>query len=236
MMCSGLSDKRGGVVRAVRVGWGVMMVAGLAGSVVMGGGCQIGGSSTQGKENNRLREQVQTLTAQVDQLTKERDDLAGKLAEAARVGGVGSGGSGGSVGSMNAQVMEAMPRVQKLEIDSLSGLRPTLTSRPGSAAESVVVYVVPRDGRGRFMQVAGELRVRARVLRGGAEIASVERKLNPIEVRDAYRSGVMGTHYEVEMKFDAPVKREGNEGHEIQAEFVDGVTGREVKVELVKGA
>lgn len=236
-MQGGRSGLRGLARASMMTMWGT----GLVMPLVMGGGCQIGGSSTQGKENDRLRDEVQKLTAQVDQLTKEREDLAGKLAEVGRVGGVAGVGSGGNQGSMTAQVMEAMPRVQKLEIDSLSGLRPTLSSRPGSAAESVVVYVVPRDGRGRFVQVAGELRVRVRVMRGsggsggGAEIARVERTLNPLEVRDAYRSGIMGTHYEVEMKFDAPVKREGNERHEIQAEFVDGLTGREVKVELVKG-
>jgi len=193
-------------------------------------GCRIGGSSGVSAENDRLRAEVVDLSDRIKLLEGERDELKVKVAELAEARAM----------TMPQEVLEALPRATTISIDGLSGFTPTDPSAP---ATGVVAYFTPKDGRGRFVQVAGTIKVEALVaaaeIGAGSEprlVGSVS--LNPAQVRDAYRSGLLGTHYTVEFPMQEAVARGPAEGPTLilRAEFMDGLTGQVHRAErLIPG-
>lgn len=173
-------------------------------------GCTVGGSSTVAAENDRLRREVMQLNEKVAELEGERTELATKL--------------GATGGGLSVEAVRAMPVVTDLEIGMLSGFAPSDRVTP---ATRVDVYVTPRDGRGRFMQAVGTLRVVA--TGGGGTLASAT--LTPGELREAYRAGIMGTHYTIEMPLSAPVVRDPGPDLVLHVEFDDAVTGKTHRTE-----
>jgi hypothetical protein len=63
-----------------------------------------------------------------------------------------------------------------------------------------MVFIQPRDGRDRFLQIVGELKV---VIADPSGATLATRRLSAIEVRDAYREGPFGAHYLVEFHLDS---------------------------------
>lgn len=196
-------------------------------------GCRFGGSQSASAANDELRKKVIEQDKRIADLEGERDELKVKLAEAQRV----------REGALPADVLEALPRCTRIEIGTLSGFEP---KDPKMAAGSVVAYIVPRDGRSRFVQVVGTLKVVALILpatldQAGAAspeqhvLAAAERTLGPGEVRDAYRSGIAGTHYEVEVPLREPLS-DRSARVLIRAEFLDALTGQVQKAEWMKPA
>lgn len=140
------------------------------GAVCVSAGCRVGG----GGDPDAARKRVIELEKELAAITGERDELRAKLAAA---------GTG-------ADLASALPTPVSLEIDRFSGFD---AGGADPASRVFRAYVRPLDGRGRFVQVLGSLNVR--LTRGGAPIAA--RTLTPDELRDAYRSNMLGTHYEV---------------------------------------
>ncbi len=184
--------------------------------VVLGAGC----SDRVAKENDRLRARVADLEREVARTAGERDGLRVKLAELSR----------GAPAALGDEALDALPRCTSLHIGWLSGLTPTDRAAP---ATGVVVYLEPRDGRGRFVQAVGTLRVEVVALAGslgdeshnGARVIA-SATLTPLMVREAYRSGVLGTHYEVAMELASPVERaRGEPMLVIRASYEDAATG-----------
>jgi hypothetical protein len=124
-----------------------------------------------------------------------------------------------------AQIASAMPAVVGVEIDGLSGPSPR-------DARKVIVYVLPRDGRGRFTQVVGTLAVHVLVREDAAadgsaaerKIASLE--LSPGQLRDAYRSGFTGTNYMIEVDVGDAGQSPGNATLVMRAQLTDLLTGK----------
>ncbi len=135
-------------------------------------GCRIGGSDSTEAVLNQLRAENSDLQKQVKSLTQERAELQAKL-----------GTSIETSRTLTTQEMAALPRCSSISIDSLSGIAP----RTGQ----LDFYVKTLDGKHQFVQVVGNMSLR--ILKGTELV--LETKLNPIELRDAFRTGFSGTFY-----------------------------------------
>lgn len=56
---------------------------------------------------------------------------------------------------------------------------------------------------------------------------------SPRKLRDAYRSGLLGTAYAAELKFDAPISDRTSKLL-LRVEFIDAITGQTHRTELVR--
>jgi len=84
-----------------------------------------------------------------------------------------------------------LPRMTALQIHRYSRL--VIESDASGILE---IWLDPRDGRGRFIQMAGPLSLHLAVVTPGGDLETLLRQdLSAAEVRDAYRSFVTGTHY-----------------------------------------
>lgn len=146
-------------------------------------GCRfhVGGESTVEAENQRLREELMERDKTINALTMERDELKGKLDDLTRTPPF----------APMAGIIEATPKLTRLTVSD----RSVITDR-----RKVMVYVQPRDGRDRFLQIVGELSV---TVADAAGTTLGTKRLSAIEVRDAYREGPFGPHYLVEMQLEA---------------------------------
>lgn len=176
-------------------------------------------------EADELRQRLEEARRELASVRAERDEALATLAEAERVR-LATGGE------LSAEVAAALPRCAGVEIDRLSG--------PTPAFDAVEVYVRPFDGRRRFVQVVGRLRVRAdAVPSAGSESAMPPRmlgqaELGPGELREAYRSSVMGTHYAVRVPVEAGAwPTEGSVA--VSVELLDALSGRVHRAESLIG-
>lgn len=176
-------------------------------------GCRVGGGSLEA-ENDRLRRERHELLEEMAVLRAERDELRAKTRELVLL----------HRSDFDLQVLDAIPRVASIEIDGLSGLVP---AQPGVDVRAVRVHVRPLDGRRRFTQAVGVLTVSCELIPPpGLDVPArtVARTLSPAELRDAYRSGIAGTHYTVELPLSVPASdRRGT--LLLRAELRDALTG-----------
>lgn len=199
-----------------------LTLAAVAGVLFALPGCRVGGGRDVEKVNDELRRENLDLKQQVETLTRDRDDLRAKLADEAQA----------RLGALKPEVLEALPVCAGLEIEKLSGLGPAERS---AAATGVVVYLRPFDGRDRVVQVVGTVDVEATWLPGGAGKGEAPRtiaraRLEPAQLREAYRSGLMGSGYTVELPLEAPIAARAGT-LVIRAEFADALTGKVWKAE-----
>jgi hypothetical protein len=176
-------------------------------------GCRIGGGSIEA-ENDRLRRERHDLIERIADLQAERDELRAKVHELGLR----------QDPTLPDEALDALPRVAAIEIDSLSGLVP---ARPDADAHSVRLYIRTLDGRRRFTQAVGTLRVSCELLPPPGHDSpprTANRTLTPAQVREAYRSGLVGTHYTVELPLAIPAEeRRGT--LVLRAELHDALTG-----------
>lgn len=208
------------------------------GGVVVALACVLGGCHSGPKnfenENDTLRAQVMDLQDKVTSLEAELGEAKGKINELQEVlAGTGEGPA--------KEVLEALPRCAGIEIGRLSG--PIDKDGEPGYPESIEVYVRPYDGRQRFVQVVGAMTVEVRYLpasaAGGADDETLEAgvkggsatgvllgrvRLDPSGLREAYRSGFMGTHYTVAITPPADV-RVSDGAIVLSAVLLDRVTG-----------
>ncbi|MGD9692924.1 MAG: hypothetical protein AB7G17_04995 [Phycisphaerales bacterium] len=146
-------------------------------------------------ENDDLRRRVTALESELEGARARAVEAEAKLLEFAR----------SRESTEQGRALEALPRTAGISIGRYSGfVRPDLGDQPNA----IDVYVKPFDGRQRFVQVAGSLRVEALLLpeQLGAESAdSAGRRLavlelTPEQVREAYRSSPLGTHYYIRLE------------------------------------
>lgn len=173
------------------VGAAVLLAASLTGC-----GIRIGGNATISAENDRLRDENADLKTKVEEL-ELRDEEFRRKVEA-------------TPANPSVDAVAALPVLTTFEIASTAHTRPAREGRPSAA----VVYLTCRDGRDRAIQITGTLRVV--VSANGAVVA--ERTLNPLELRDAFRSGLSGGGYTVEV----PLPTDHTASAVVEAEFTDG--------------
>lgn len=181
--------------------------------------CTVGGGSLSA-ENDALRRQNLDLKSRVEALEGSNRELTAKLSEQSAPG-------------VSAEVQQALPRITGIEIEFLSGLTPADHALPATGA---VVYLRPFDGLDRFTQAVGTLKLQVLALPQSLASAKpsliAESTFPPLALRDAYRSGLTGTHYTFELPLSAPLNRAANDLL-IRAEFSDAVTGQTLRAERI---
>ncbi len=187
------------------------MVMATALSLALTTGC--GSFKRVSRENDRLRTQVMELQQQNRDLTNRTAELDAQLLRAGDTGGVAQ------------EVLNATPHVAAISIDAISH---ALDQNGDGRPDTLVLYVTPSDGLGRFVQMVGDLSVHTAMLPPDSDAVSIGRiRLGPRELRNAYRSTFLGTHYTITMPIsvsDSPLPTECT----VKAEFLDGYDGRRV--------
>lgn len=167
-------------------------------AAALSSGC--GSSDRVARTNDRLRLEREALRDRVAALEAELAETRAKLVEATER----------SAEPLPKDIVDALPRVATLEIGRLSLIE------PGRA----VVFVTPRDGRGRFVQAVGTLEVRVIGL-GEAPALLGSRTVPPTELRDAFAAGLTGATYRIEVPLDASP----HAGVTLEAVLHDHLTG-----------
>ncbi len=187
------------------------MVMATALSLALTTGC--GSFKRVSRENDRLRTQAMELQQQNRDLTNRTAELEAQILRASDDGGVAQ------------DVRDATPHVAAISIDAISHV---LDENGDGRPDTLVVYVTPNDGRGRFVQMVGDLSVHMAMLPTDSDAVSIGRiRLGPRELRDAYRSTFLGTHYTITMPISVPDSPHPTECT-VKAEFLDGYDGRRV--------
>lgn len=187
----------------------MVMVTAL--SLALTTGC--GSFKRVSRENDRLRTQAMELQQQNRDLTNRTAELEAQILRASDDDGVAQ------------DVRDATPHVAAISIDAISHV---LDENGDGRPDTLVVYVTPSDGRGRFVQMVGDLSVHMAMLPTDSDAVSIGRiRLGPSELRDAYRSTFLGTHYTITMPISVPDSPHRT-GCTVKAEFLDGYDGRRV--------
>jgi hypothetical protein len=172
-------------------------------------GCR--GRALAPNANDALRAELATRTTERDAAVARASELETKLkaAEAAASGG----------GDPEADA--ARPALARIAVSSLTTVRTR-----GSAEADLALIVVPTDGLGRVIQVAGTLKVSVAALVPGSEpVPAGSLVLRPLELRDRYRTGFMGTHYTVELPLAWRATGGDATAFAVAVEFTDGASG-----------
>jgi len=161
---------------------------------------------------DRLREENARLESSIAALELEVEELRRKLAAAKPAP---------TPGEADAEARAAAPHLAGIEISAASVIEADAAGRG-----TLWLRLVPRDGRGRFLQITGRVSVRASVLAEGSPPAIVgEGNYSPLEVRDAWRSGFGGSLYlfevPIEFRDGPPSSREAT----VLATFRDAIGG-----------
>lgn len=189
----------------------------LAGSALLVVGCKA--KVLRPSEADAFRAREATLRADLDRAQRRVSELETKLAavEARST----------THPTLDAEAAAALPALARVEVSSLSSAR-----RTGERAARLDLVVAPEDALGRFIQLTGTLRVQAVVLAPGDAAparppVAVSRTVGPAELRAAYRAGLLGTHYtvEVDIAWDETFAGEPR-AISVAAEFVDALSGR----------
>lgn len=166
-----------------------------------------------------LRLKLEESQTQLRATEAERDEARAKLAEIERARLLGA------PQDVSRDVIEALPRCAAIELDRFSGpAAPTGDTPPRFKAAEV--YLRTLDGRRRFTQVSATLRVRVDYLPepgAGAPVQVASAELSPLELRDAYRSSPLGTHYFARLPLTREVGPGGSLAFSVQ--LLDGVSG-----------
>ncbi len=202
----------GRVARAVSVAC-VCMGTGLI------SGCSGGGRSYI-NENDRLRSENLKLTRTVEKLEKKLEHreshvhvLEQQLAGPVSVVGVGPAD---------------LPRVVEIKLGRLSG---ALDTDGNGVDDTVRLYVRLEDQRGRFLPAVGQGAVQVVAIQPGHEPMIVaQRSYTAHEWDRAYRSGLTGSHFTLEVGFENEPPR-AVDRVTVSVVFTDAATGVHHSVE-----
>ena len=190
--------------------------------ILIAGGCASG--SRIAAENDRLRAEAIDLTAKVSELESRNQELAAQLKVAAATQ---------PQASADPEVLANTPFVASITLGKLSH---AVDEDQDGTPEKLVLYVESHDGRGRFTQMVGSIAVTAALLQTEGDALTIgQGRFTPTQVRDAYRSSMMGTHYtfEVPIQVTLPPIEKGKPtpNATVHVELADGLTGQTVTTE-----
>ncbi len=161
-----------------------------------------------------LRAQVRDLSERVESLSATNAQLSAQLAACAK-------GAQDRTG-ISPEAVEATPRLVSVRIGSVSHFEAGPSTASGCVAS---IYLEPQDGLGRFLQLVGTLEVAVFDLSAtGASRALATATFTPLQVRDAFRGGITGSHYTIELPLSTQAWNCGG-SVTVRISFVDGLTG-----------
>jgi len=162
-------------------------------------------------ENDTLRRRVLELETQNTQLAQRVDGLETQLKIEQRAEGL--------------DLPEGVhpPRTVALHLDAYTG--PIDKNRDGKP-DHLRFYVIPRDADQRFVPTLGELSISVVATPAGGAAQTLVRKTFDIKTfHAAYRSGLTGSHYTLDVPIDPATVPEGVEQLSLKASLHDALTG-----------
>lgn len=175
-------------------------------------GCRTGGNLAT--VNNHLREDNLALRDENATLTRRVEELELSLKT-----------KSAGEGELPAEIQANLPRVTAISLDPLSHL--AFAEHVGM----VTAFIKPTDGRGRFTQMVGKVSMQLIATpEGTSAVTLASRTFDAFEVREAYRSSFMGTHYTFEMPIE-PVREKSVASLLLVVQYEDGVTGAKLMAE-----
>ena len=168
-------------------------------------------------QNDALRRQVRDLEEQVNAAKAKQVELEQQLVQSAK--------SAEEKSSIDPAILAATPHVASVQIGGSSGF---LASKVGveTGGCTARIYLEPSDGLGRFLQIVGSVQISVFDLRAGGKSQTLgTAEFSPSQVRDAWRGGILGSHY----TFEIPLAgSDWNCQGSVTAklEFLDGTTGK----------
>ncbi|MCH7545432.1 MAG: hypothetical protein IID30_03395 [Planctomycetes bacterium] len=175
------------------------------------------GSSLTSDEADALRRKVLDLEKMNLQMSLRTTELEAELKR-----------QSAGFDSLPVEIRENTPRVARLTIGRLSHAR---DDDDDGRSETLLIYVDPEDGFGRFVQLVGTLTVHAAILPADRDAITIGRfTLKPGPLRAAYRSGFSGMHYTIELPIQLSPENSGQTCL-VRVIFKDGHTGLEHSTE-----
>lgn len=175
------------------------------------------GSSLTSDEADALRRKVLDLEKMNLQMSLRTTELEAELKR-----------QSAGLDSLPVEIRENTPRVARLTIGRLSHAR---DDDDDGRSETLLIYVDPEDGFGRFVQLVGTLTVHAAILPADRDAITIGRfTLKPGPLRAAYRSGFSGMHYTIELPIQLSPENSGQTCL-VRVIFEDGHTGLEHSTE-----
>lgn len=163
---------------------------------------------------DRLREENAALEAKVKSLEYGLAEAKAELADIER---------SRKDAAIDPEALASKPHLAVVEVAGSSVIEVDADGRG-----TLMARLVPRDGRGRFIQIAGRVSIRASLLsQNGSPTLVGERKFAPLEVQDAWRSGFFGTIYLFEVPVEIPAALRSVREATVLATFHDGIGGGE---------
>jgi hypothetical protein len=167
-------------------------------------------------ENDVLRARVLELETQTAALERRIVELEAELAAQTI-----------PPASLAPEIAANTPQVADISIDRLSHFQ---DDDEDGTIDALIVYIVPADGRDRFVQLVGRLSLHAALLPMDDEPQTIARvDLSPGAVRDAYRSSFMGTHYTIDAPVSLPADAAAFDACDVRVTYEDGRTGRRLE-------
>jgi outer membrane murein-binding lipoprotein Lpp len=168
-------------------------------------------------ENDRLRSSVADLQDDVAALEARNTELEAEMAaqnasEPAR--------------AVAEEIRLNTPRVASVDIGRLSHL---VDDDGDGVPDTAVLYIEPRDGRGRFIQIVGNLDANVALVPAQGDAMTLGRvRLAPAPLRDAYRSSFTGTHYTIRVPLEVSPGSASDLECAVRITFHDGLSGRDL--------
>lgn len=184
------------------------LVACLVPGMFVSGGCRLAVPRTT---EEGLRTQLKETTRERDELDRKVKDLEAKLADRPRP----------AASAMSSEAESVLPKLVDLRVSDMSSVRVD-----GAAGPVLRLAIEPSDGRGRFIQITGTLRVGVKADTSVTETALLgDLSVGPKALSDAYRSSLIGNYYSLEV----PLKLDGRSvpsDLNVVCSFTDASTGR----------
>ncbi|MFO0873616.1 MAG: hypothetical protein U0575_06545 [Phycisphaerales bacterium] len=198
------------VVRRIRF-VSIAFAAGAAGCTV---------TAMKPTEADRNRELVQQLQKEVSQLERRNAELESALGAARRQ-------ALPAAATIDAETMAAAPFAATLRIGRFSGL---VDESKDGKPDLLRLYLEPRDGQDRTVQVAGRAVVTVVQRQSdGSELEVGSAALDPAAWRRAFVSGFMGSYYSVDVPLSATI--DPRSPVLVRAALDDAFTGRTLRTE-----
>lgn len=177
-------------------------------------GCGASASKVS-QENDRLRERILQLEQEVKGVKARNAELETRLAQADR-----------TPTTIPDEVAASTPHVAAIALSRLSHAR---DDNHDGRPDTLLLYLEPSDGLGRFLQLVGTITVHAAILPDQDPAQTIgQRAIGPKELRECYRSAFTGQYYALTLPIDPPADATSSI---VRITFTDAYSGRSFSTE-----